>query len=95
MESMRELWKAVLAQAVNDAIQEDPYSPENRRAKEEAINWFTRRGNDFDRVCMFAHLDSDAVHEAFMAGRFCRVTEKKSRDFRIVPGVSDETPNHA
>lgn len=62
----RELWAAVILQAVNDATgnHRGTATPaEAGRLQEEAVAWFRSNSRDFRDVCMLADLDPDAVRE--------------------------------
>lgn len=70
------LWRGVLSKAILDATMEDPKGDENKRAKRDAINWFTRDTKDFRRVCEYAGIDPALVRDAFMSGRIDRASLK-------------------
>ena len=70
------LWQSVLAQMINDALAENPYSPEDRRARDAAIKWFERGGRDFEMTCAFAGQDPEYVMEAWKSGRLTRIPYK-------------------
>ncbi len=72
----RQLWAAVLIQAINDAMRVDAYSPEDRRAKDDAISWLNKGGRDFITVCTLAGMEPEAVADAWRSGRMERITTK-------------------
>lgn len=70
------LWQAVLIQAINDAVRENPYSPEDRRAKSAAIAWLDRGKEDFREACFLAGFDPDHVRESWRSGRLTHISSK-------------------
>lgn len=72
----RQLWAAVLGQAVNDALREKPYSVLDRLAATGARSWMDGQGKDFRMVCTLAGMDPDAVSAAWRSGRVERITTK-------------------
>lgn len=88
------LWQTVLIQAINDALHDDPYSPENTRAKREAISWLTRGTADFREVCSLAGFDPDHVREAWRCGKLSRVQSKHGNGHEMKARVRDRTKYH-
>ena len=72
----RQLWAAVLGQAVNDALRESAYSDEDRRANGGARSWMDRQGRDFRLVCTLAGMEPEAVADAWRGRRMERITTK-------------------
>lgn len=75
-DGMVRLWQSVLAQMINDALADNPYSPENRRAHIDAVRWFDRGGRDFDIVCTYAGQDPEFVREAWLSKSLTRIPYK-------------------
>lgn len=88
------LWQTVLIQAINDALQDDPYSPENRRAKVAAIRWLDGGGRDFRDVCALAGFDHDYVWASWKCGRLSRVKSKLGNGREMKQRVLDGTKYH-
>lgn len=63
--SERDLWLAVLQQAVADAT--SPAGPEEsrRNIQREALQWLKPGNADFQEVCYLADVDPDAFYEGF------------------------------
>ncbi len=61
----RQLWCAVILQAIADAQMPDIPSGENDRtvARQRALNWLTKPNRDFSTVCHLAGLDPVAIRE--------------------------------
>lgn len=61
----RELWAAVIFQALQDAIGVVSHvnPAQAGRCREEATTWFRDNSRDFRDVCLLADLDPDAVRE--------------------------------
>lgn len=62
----RELWAAVISQALGDAIGDfrgTAQPKERARIQQEAIKWFRDNSRDFREVCILADVDPDAVRE--------------------------------
>lgn len=72
----RQLWAAVLGQAVNDALRESAYSSEDRRGKNSARSWMDGQGRDFRLVCTLAGMEPEAVADAWRGRRMERITTK-------------------
>lgn len=56
------LWNAVLLRALLDAVGPEFYR-QDKRAKEAARIWFSRKSDDFRFVCEAAGLDPKIVHD--------------------------------
>lgn len=49
------IWQAVLAQALEDVICKEYV------AQSEAVVWFFRKNNDFEKICVWSDLDPDKI----------------------------------
>lgn len=56
------MWRAVLAQALTDAVSKSPRF-EERKPIRDAKKWLGERSADFDEVCDMAMLDPHVVHK--------------------------------
>lgn len=84
----RELWAAVLALAVADALGHNGCVRYRRQGEViydshlEAMRWFTEGDDDYRLVVTLAGLDPDAVREAVLCGR---VPDPSIRPVRSAP----------
>lgn len=72
----RELWQAVLEQAINDACYEGD-KQETLREGVVADRWIRRNTRDFQQVCTLAGMDPDFIREAYMAGKLAGYAKTK------------------
>jgi len=56
------LWRAVLIRAVQDAMSKKL----DAEHKADARNWICKKNLDFEIVCAFANVDSNALRSAFL-----------------------------
>lgn len=62
----RQLWCAVIFRAVQDATQSDKgaeLTPEQKRQRDEARQWFAENGKDYGYACESAGLDAEFVRD--------------------------------
>ena len=73
---MEQLWSAVLAQAVADALGQSGFNRKDYTVRgvlhsphAEALAWFEQGGPDFHAICGLAGIDGDALRERVLSGR--------------------------
>ena len=57
----KRLWRAVICQALYDALSDVKNKATPYRVKEKAQNWFVYNSGNFKRACEFAGFDSDYI----------------------------------
>lgn len=58
------LWRSVIYRAIQDAIGRCEFSQRSGDiARRQAINWFECGGRDYELVCSFADIDSQALRD--------------------------------
>ena len=86
----RQLWQAVLARAVEDAVHGVPVSgvlPERREFEtQEARRFLTRPSADLDLVCTFAGVDPEAVRDR-MRLRIDKEKLAERQNFKVYPAL--------
>lgn len=60
------LWRAVIAQAIEDATAPLSENPRTRKEKLQAREWFIEAGKDFHHACALAGYDPDRIRDATM-----------------------------
>ena len=59
----KRLWRAVICQALYDALSDVENKATSYRVKEKAQNWFIYNSGNFKRACDFAGFDSDYINK--------------------------------
>ena len=76
----KKLWRAVICQAIYDALSDVEGRMTPERVKERAQNWFIYNSGNFKRACEFAGFDSDYLNK-----KVCELIElKKLKKLGIV-----------
>lgn len=73
----RELWQAVLFQALLDATNISEFgNSADRLARRKAKAWMDRGDKDFRMVCNLAGMDPDFVRDCYITGRISHAALK-------------------
>jgi hypothetical protein len=72
--SERQLWTAVIVQALRDAVRIQRYGerPRNDLHAKQAWDWVVHGGRDFVEVCSLAGIDPGRVKDALLDGTAMR-----------------------
>jgi len=82
----KKLWRAVICQAIYDALSNIESKAMPHRIKESAQNWFIYNSGNFKRACEFAGFDAD-----YLSKKVCELIRlKKLKKSGIVLNVKNE-----
>jgi hypothetical protein len=82
----KKLWRAVVCQALYDALSDVQNKTTPYRVKEQAQNWFINNSGNFKRACDFAGFDAD-----YLSKKVCKLIElKKLKKLGIVWNAKNE-----